>query len=257
MKYKLYEVGGKIRDELIGLKSKDVDYAVVLDINDWKNVPMEEVFNSFVEQIESEGFVVFKKDADVVTVRAKFPQSHKYSGDADFVISRKELYYPEGSRRPVCELGTLEDDLLRRDFTLNALAKGEDGKIIDLYNGTADLMEGILCTPADPYKSFRDDPLRIIRGMRFCITKDFVFGRDVRNAIREIGIKGLDKVSKERIAVELDKCFAHSTPDTLSYLYYMKKHLNFDIINYAFDGTGLRLTTLMKKVKKQNNGKTN
>lgn len=247
MKYKLYEVGGKIRDELIGLKSNDVDYSVVIDIDNWKNVPMEEVFNSFVEQLKTEGFDIKVLKPDMVTVRALFPKTHKYSGVADFVLARKELYYPKEGRAPICELGTLEDDLIRRDFTLNSMAKDENGEIVDLFNGYSDLMLGILDTPGDPYKSFKDDPLRIIRGMRFCITKDFVFCRDVRHAIREIGIKGLEKVSVERVREELEKCFRHNTSDTLSYLFYMKNTLNFDLIKYAFEGTGLRLEPTNKK----------
>lgn len=244
MKYKLYEVGGKIRDEFLGIRSKDVDYSVVLEDT---NLHLDEAFHEFVKQIESEGFDIKVEHPDVVTVRAMFPESHQYKGVADFVLARKELYYPEVGRRPVCKLGTLEDDLIRRDFTLNAMARDENGKIVDLFNGYTDLMNKVLKTPGDPYKSFKDDPLRIIRAMRFCITKGFILSQDLRVAIIEIGIQGLEKVSVERVREELEKCFYFDTVKTLDYLYYFKTELNFDLIKYAFDGTGLRLEPTNKK----------
>ena len=244
MKYKLYEVGGKIRDEFLGLKSKDVDYSVVIEDT---TLTLELAYSMFVKQIESEGFEVFKRDPDVVTVRAMFPKDHKYSGAADFVLARKELYYPEAGRRPVCELGTLKDDLLRRDFTLNAMAKAEDGNIIDLFGGYEDLMASILRTPRDPYETFKNDPLRIIRAMRFCITKGFVLSQELRLAIIEVGVQGIEKVSVERVQGELEKCFYFDTIKTLDYLNYFRNELNFDLIKYAFEGTGLKLKPITKK----------
>lgn len=251
MKYKLYEVGGKIRDELIGLQSKDVDYSVVVESTD----EIGDVFEQFMDQLKSEGYDIFlpnseetlKKAKETLTIRAKFPKDHKYSGVADFVLARKELYYPESGRRPVCKLGNLRDDLERRDFTVNALAKGEDGEIIDLFNGYTDLMDGILRTPLDPYKSLKDDPLRIIRAMRFCITKGFVLSKELREAIKEVGIRGLEKVSIERVREELEKCFRDDTLTTLNYMDYMKRVLGFDIATYAFLNTGLRLEPTNKK----------
>lgn len=244
MDYKLFEVGGKIRDEFLGLKSNDVDYSVVIDN---QSLTLNEAYSEFVQQIKSEGFDVKIEHPDVVTVRAMFPKEHKYNGVADFVLARKELYYPETGRRPICKLGTLRDDLLRRDFTLNALAKGEDGEIVDLFNGYTDLMDNTLRTPGDPYKSFRDDPLRIIRAMRFCITKGFVLSQGLRTAIIEIGISGLEKVSIERVREELEKCFKYNTVKTLDYLFFFKLELNFDLIKYSFENTSLKLTPTNKK----------
>lgn len=244
MKYKLYEVGGKIRDEFLGINSKDVDYSVIIDD---KTLNLKTAYKLFVEQIKTEGYSIKVESPDVLTVRALFPKTHKYSGIADFVIARKELYYPEGSRRPVCELGNLEDDLLRRDFTVNALAKGENGEIIDLFNGIEDLNDKILDTPADPLKTFRDDPLRVIRGMRFSITKGFELSPRVQEAIRELGREGLEKVSIERVRDELDKCLRYSTYSTLKYLNYMEQELHFDLNEYAFNNTGLKLIPCNKK----------
>jgi len=243
MEYKLYLVGGTIRDEFLGLKSNDIDYSVVIE----SNKSMEDVYDEFVQQLIKEGFDIKDEKPGVVTVRALFPKNHEYSGVADFVLARKELYYPETGRTPVCKLGTLHDDLLRRDFTLNAMAKGSDGLLVDPFDGYIDLMQRVLRTPLDPIVSFRNDPLRIIRAMRFCITKGFHLSTEVKDAIKKIGLQGIEKVSVERVKGELDKCFKFDTIKTLNYLLYMRDTLNFDLIEYAFGGTGLKITTTNKK----------
>jgi len=112
MKYSLYLVGGSVRDGFLELKSKDIDYSVVIEGRD--QYPIEEVFINFCDQIESEGFKIFVKTPSYFTVRAKFPKDHSHSGlDADFVLARKELGYVEGTRQPKVVLGTLKDDLIR------------------------------------------------------------------------------------------------------------------------------------------------
>lgn len=244
MNYKLYEVGGRIRDEILGLKSKDIDYSVVIED---KDLNMNIAFVQFVEQLKSEGFDVFQERPDVVTVRAMFPKDHRHSGVADFVLARKELYYPEGSRTPVCALGSLKDDLERRDFTVNALAKDEYGGITDMFDGREAIKLRLLDTPKDPLVTFQDDPLRVIRAMRFAITKGFFLSERVKDAIKEIGMQGIEKVSVERVQKELDLCFYYDTVKTLNYLMYMRNELGFDLIKYAFDGTGLWIKTSNKK----------
>ena len=244
MKYKLFEVGGAVRDEFLGLKSKDIDYSVVLED---KNLSMDEAFYGFIKQIESEGFEVFLPKKETLTVRAMFPKDHVHSGVADFVLARKELYYPEGSRTPVCALGSLKDDLERRDFTVNALAKDEYGDITDMFDGRQAIKLRLLDTPKDPLITFQDDPLRIIRAMRFAITKGFFLSGRVKDAIKEIGMQGIEKVSVERVQKELDLCFYYDTVKTLNYLMYMRNELGFDLIKYAFDGTGLWIKTSNKK----------
>lgn len=246
MKYILYECGGKIRDEFLGLKSKDIDYTVVLDISNWKNVPMEEVFNSFVEQIKGEGYQVFVETPSCFTVRAKFPKDHVHSGlDADFVLSRKELGYIKGTRQPKVVLGTLEDDLLRRDFTLNALAKDIDGNIIDLYNGQSDLQDRILRTPTDAVVSFNDDPLRILRAMRFSITKGFGFSDEIVNAIELFDVSKMEVVSVERILTELHKMFMFDTAKSLLLMWWLQNR-NYMLYEKLIN-SGIRLEPTLKK----------
>lgn len=218
MKYKLYEVGGRIRDEFLGLKSKDIDYSIIIEGRD--QYPINEVFTNFVEQIKSEGYTVFNEMPDCFTVRAKFPKGHIHEKlDADFVLARKELGYIKGTRQPKVILGTLEDDLLRRDFTVNAMAKDMDGNIIDLFNGQKDLQDRILRTPSDTAKSFNDDPLRILRAMRFAITKNLDWADEMWRTLDAFDAKKLQyKVSVERIREELFKCFKFDTHKTLEYL---------------------------------------
>ena len=221
MKYTLYLVGGIIRDELLGLKSKDIDYSVVIDEPEKYSSP-EEAYQDFVKTIEDEGFQIFLKSPDCLTVRAKFPKNHPHSGiDADFVIARKETSYKKGTREPNVELGTLYDDLIRRDATVNALAKTIDGSIIDFFGGQKDLIDGILRTPTDTNISFNNDPLRLLRFMRFSITKGLSFSDAVINAMVLFDADKLSVVSDDRIREELGKMFKFDTYKTLALLHWL------------------------------------
>ena len=215
---KLFKVGGCVRDRLLGVKTKDIDFVFVLDNLD-KTV--EEGFQEMKSWMENEGFTIFLSVPEMFTIRAKFPKGHKFEGlDADFVMARKEIGYSEGTRRPVLELGTLEDDLVRRDFTVNAMAEDEDGNVIDLFNGLEDLEFMLLRTPLDPKDTFMDDPLRILRALRFVITKGFTMYVDVWEAIQQPHIlaKLTQTVSSERIREEVLKMMAVDTPRTIRLL---------------------------------------
>lgn len=243
MKYELYEVGGRVRDKLLGLKSNDVDYSVVINEGDMKG-SIDTIFKHFVQQIKSEGFKVFVETPDCFTVRAKFPKGHIHEGlDADFVIARREEGYIKGTRKPNVVLGTLMDDLLRRDFTVNAMAEDMDGNIIDPFGGQNDLMYGILKTPADAAVSFNDDPLRILRAMRFTITKDFGFSQMVVDAIRLFNSKKMDVVSTERIRAELFKMFRHNTSLSLKLLSWLERNNSKLYANILRDDLWLIPTT--------------
>jgi len=212
---KLYTVGGCVRDSFLGIQSDDIDFTFVLDD---LTLSVEEGFKEMEEWMAKEGFKVFLSTPDCFTIRAKFPIGHEEEGlVADFVMSRKEVGYVEGTRRPILELGTLEDDLIRRDFTVNAMAKSEDGDIIDLFNGESDLRNGILDTPLDPIITFMDDPLRMLRAIRFSITKDLVISQRVWEAIAQPGLieKLKETVSVERIRNELIKALKFDTIKTL------------------------------------------
>jgi len=217
--FKIYEVGGKVRDEILGLQSKDVDYvAVPSDTLLEKYKSAHEMFVILETFLTNEKFEIFLSTPDCFTVRAKFPKDHKYQGVADFVMARKEIGYVEGTRTPIVVPGTLKDDLGRRDFTVNAMAKDDNGEIIDLFDGMKDLGKMVLSTPLPTKQTFDDDPLRVLRAIRFAITKGFSLKHldyYINNYNYETKMK---VVSSERIREELLKCFKHDTMLTLDML---------------------------------------
>lgn len=231
--YKLYEVGGCIRDELLGIPSKDIDYSFVWD----SPKEFRSALGAFIHMqdvLKKQGFKIFKSFPEAFTVRAKFPKNHQYSGDADFVMARREVSYHPGTRTPIVEPGTLTDDLNRRDFTVNALAKDQAGNIIDICHGQEDLEDRLLRTPLDPKITFNDDPLRILRGFRFCVTKGFRFGNKEVDAIAAFDVEKMRVVSVERKMEELTKMFKFSTERTLNKLCSLKlinKSLWLDLVD--------------------------
>lgn len=219
--FKFYEVGGKVRDEILEIESKDVDYVAVPGEDLLKDVnSAHSMFNILEGYLKEEGFEIFLVTSDCFTIRAKFPQGHKYSGVADFVMARKEIGYIPGTRTPLVVPGTLYDDLERRDFTLNALAKDDDGNIIDYFGGLEHLRKGYLKTPIDCKTTFDDDPLRILRAIRFCITKGFFISPYMDGVMQDYDYETkMPVVSVERIREELYKCFKHDTIKTLKTLH--------------------------------------
>lgn len=237
--FKFYEVGGKIRDELLGLPNKDVDYVAVpckeaLD----QKLSACEMFTVLCEYLKHEGFEIFLITKECFTIRAKFPKNYRYQGVADFVMARKEVGYVPGTRTPIVEPGTLYDDLSRRDFTVNAMARDPDtGEIIDFFNGQEHLENRILETPLDPIRTFDDDPLRILRGIRFAITKEFIIPSELLYIMKHYPYKHkMDVVSEERIRTELAKCFKANTLRTLEILNEIPR-----LRDYIFENTNLWL----------------
>lgn len=235
--YKLYKVGGCVRDKLLGIDSKDIDFVFVIsDLTSIKNV--NQGFKLMEDYMTNNGYTIFLSTPDCYTIRAKFPNDHKFTGMvADFVLARKEVGYFPGTRKPILEIGTLEDDLIRRDFTLNAMAEDEDGTIIDPFDGQKDLKDGFLRTPLPCYQTFDDDPLRILRGIRFSITKGFNLSSDIHLSIHQYDYElKMGVVSAERIREELYKCFKHDTIETIHML-----NRYFRLRDYIFSKTNLWL----------------
>lgn len=245
--FNFFEVGGCVRDEILGLKSKDIDYVAVPNENLLdKYKDAYEMFVILETYLSSEKFEIFLSTPECFTIRAKFPKGHKYQGVADFVMARKEIGYVKGTRQPIIVPGTLYDDLIRRDFTLNALAKDEDGNIIDYFDGMWALEARMLITPLDSRITMLDDPLRLLRAFRFSITKEFVISPRVwETCLMDSVVNKLEEVvSQERIREEVFKMMKHDTIKSLE-LFYNIDRVNPKLIQIMF-GRGMWLKPTME-----------
>jgi tRNA nucleotidyltransferase/poly(A) polymerase len=207
MSVKFYQVGGCVRDELLGIKSKDIDYSV--------EAPSYEAMRAaIVERVGGEHRIKVEKP-EFVTIRAIDPKL----GGVDFVLCRKEGTYSDGRRPDSVEIGTLADDLARRDFTVNAMAKDDNGNIIDLFEGKRHLKNKQLICVGHADDRMREDSLRMLRAIRFSITKGFeISGELYRFMLLKSSADLLINVSVERIREELKKCFDFNTLETIKLL---------------------------------------
>jgi hypothetical protein len=219
------------------------------------------------------GFKIFVETPEFLTVRAQFPKPDQrvnalnydilaYGGKnltADFVLARKESDYTDGRRPDAVEPGTLEDDLARRDFTMNAIAKAPDGRLIDPFNGQVDIADRIIRAVGDPYERLTEDALRAVRALRFSVTKGFKIDPELEKAMddREICEKIKWKISDERIQQELSKMFRHNTIDSL-YALSTRNRLTTAMFagNVSLDAT-MKLHNPEKKAAKKAQDKAN
>jgi len=193
-----YVVGGYVRDRILGREGTDVDIVVVGDGISFARTVAEEFGCTNV--------VLFEKFGTAMLPLAE--------GKIEFVTAREESYVPE-SRKPMVKKASLESDLTRRDFTVNALAAsingGTIGQVTDPFGGIADIREEILRTPLEPDRTFDDDPLRMMRALRFSSQLGFRIHQEtlagiVRKAER------ISIVSKERITEEFLKILRSPKP---------------------------------------------
>lgn len=206
---RMFEVGGCVRDELLGLTSKDVDFVC--------EAPSFEAMEQHLIDLKLK---IFLSKPQFATIRCGVPKRHILRDrckDADFVLARKDGPTLDGRRPEFVEEGTLADDLARRDFTINALARCPDsGQVIDHHGGLEDLQNRILRFVGDPVERIKEDGLRVLRGFRFAVTKDLTFDPLTRAALHsEVAVDMLGCVSLERVREELEKMFSHSTTDSL------------------------------------------
>ena len=209
----IYEVGGAVRDKILGIQSKDIDYVSVLDKPELYNI--DDAYAIMKDWLLTNGYSIFLETPKCLTIRTKSPIGEV----SDFVLARKETGYKKGTREPIVVPGTLYDDLLRRDFTINAIAKDKHGNYIDYFYGLDDLKNEILRTPLNPMDTLTDDPLRAVRAVRFKVILGFEYELGLKLALlNEDLIKLMDVVSDDRIREELHKCFKHNTFKTLCIL---------------------------------------
>lgn len=253
MNIKLYKVGGCVRDELLGLKPKDIDYSVVIELLNSNTVIEASDGLVYLEQyLVSNGYTIFLKTQATFTFRAKNNVTKEV---ADFVLATRQLAYDFTNRKSIVILGTLEEDLARRDFTINAMAKSlESEELIDLFGGQDDLAKKILRTPLDSVITMLDDPLRIFRALRFVVTKDLVLDPKLFIAFknRQVYEKLWRVVSIERIREELNKMFSFNTKKSLELLLEFSEEIK-DVyptfLSDLFCKTGLWLKPTTEKTK--------
>ena len=195
-----FVIGGYVRDQLLNRETKDIDIVAIGSGIDFAKKTAKKLKSSPIKVFKSFGTAMIIVD-DI---------------EVQFVGARKESYR-SNSRNPKIETGTFEEDQKRRDFTINALAislnSKDYGQLIDPFNGLNDLKNKILKTPLDPNLTFSDDPLRMMRAIRFSSQLDFKIEKETLNAIS----KNADRikiVAQERITEELNKIILSKRPSS-------------------------------------------
>ena len=203
-----YVVGGYVRDIFLERPSNDIDVVVV-----GSGIAVAQALKK--ELGKKAHLSVFKNFG---TAQVKFMRTEdggtRKEYEVEFVGARKESYSHD-SRKPVVEDGTLEDDQCRRDFTINALAiclnHDRFGELVDPFDGLYDLEDGLIRTPLDPDITFSDDPLRMLRCVRFATQLRFDIEQETKDALRR-NVQRLKIISGERIAEELNKILLAAHP---------------------------------------------
>ena len=210
---KIFEVGGSIRDELLGIKNPpDRDFCAVSPdgwnaLLTWANDIMDKVFLVTPEFFTIRGMI--GKDA------------------IDIVMCRKDGSSSDGRHPDEVTPGTLLDDLRRRDFTINAMAREVDpktlnpiGEIIDIFNAQQDIQDEVLRCVGNTHERLQEDGLRLLRAARFILIKNVRADDDLQHALEtSVWWHWLEEtVSTERIREELQKMFKHDTPATMKFL---------------------------------------
>jgi len=194
-----YVIGGFVRDYFLKRKSKDVDIVVV---------------GSGIEMAKSVSKAL-KITSEIKIFKTYGTAMLRYSNfEIEFVGARKESYSAK-SRNPKISEGTLEDDIKRRDFTINSLAvslnKKNYGELIDQYNGLDDIESKIIKTPLDPNVTFNDDPLRMLRAIRFASNLKFDINKNILEVITNLSSR-INIITKERIVDEINKILLSEKP---------------------------------------------
>lgn len=234
---KTYLVGGAVRDRFLGIKSKDVDFAVEAS-------SYEEMRNEILKQ----GAKIYLERPEFGSLRA----NHPVYGAADFTLCRKDGFYSDNRHPDSIEPGTLYDDLSRRDFTVNAMAVDKTlgkygnpigtnyGQLIDYFGGESDLLNRTLRCVGSAEERLMEDPLRALRAIRFMVTKGLVPDRSLDKVLktsRDVW-SGLMDLPADRIREELDNMFRNSS----TYIVLKRISMYHEIELVIFSKVALRPT---------------
>ncbi len=199
-----YVIGGFVRDIYLNRESKDIDIVTI-----GKGIELAELVHQQLG--DNSHLSVFKNFG---TAQVKLDDPLAIGLEIEFVGARKESY-DRNSRKPIVEDGSLTDDQNRRDFTINALAiglsKNNFGKLLDSFNGISDIEQKIIRTPLEPDITYSDDPLRMMRAIRFASQLNFTIEEESLKAITR-NKERIEIVSKERITDELNKIILSAVP---------------------------------------------
>jgi len=203
-------VGGYVRDEILGIKSKDID--IMVD---------HPSYEALEEWAEGHCTKIFERRPDMLILRAMGPQ-----GPVDYNLPRNESAYSDGRSPDSTSIGTFEEDMARRDFTCNAIAKNvETGELIDLHGGLEDISKHELRMVGNAHDRLAEDHLRIVRAIRFCITKGFQPVGDVEQILLDGSYADkLLTLPTDRIRDEIYKALSANTPGTLRFLASIHPH---------------------------------
>jgi tRNA nucleotidyltransferase/poly(A) polymerase len=246
---KLYLTGGAVRDHLIDSRStpKDIDFAVEADSFETMFLGLHHlgvrVYKSLPHFVSIRGAIPYQ------SVAGKFIFTRSWSGDvdatipADFTLCRAETQYSDRRHPDTVTPTSIGEDMMRRDFTMNALAMNEDGDILDVSSGVTDIRKGTLRCVGLPRERFMEDPLRILRAVRFMVTLGFHPDIALSNALRDPNVvDGLSTIPVERVQDEVNKALRVSWRQTM--LGIMVNHpLIGDSLARWFDSLWFKATT--------------
>ena len=220
----VFVVGGCLRDQALidfgainqATSIKDIDFAVEA-----------ESIDVMTEELTALGFEIFKSDPEFVTLRARFPHSIGWAEwlldqdfnlglTADFVLCRKDGEYKDGRRPESVSAGTIFDDLARRDFTVNAIARHAEAGILDPFDGMGDCSDRILRFVGDPLRRIQEDGLRVLRGLRFMVTRGLTPTADTEEVLHSaMARNAVAQQNDQRIFEEVEKMFRFDTPKAI------------------------------------------
>lgn len=229
---KFYLVGGCVRDEILGHMPADIDYSVEASS-----------FNHMKDHLIKSNFEIYVEKPEYGTLKAKCPLTKKVS---DYTLCRKDGFYSDCRRPDSIEASNILEDLSRRDFTMNAIAK-IDGEYYDPFFGIQDIENKLIRCVGKAADRLTEDPLRGLRALRFSITKGFTISPDILEIIEtDAFITNFKKLAKERIQVELQKMFHHNTVRSIKLLSGLSK----SFLEVLFVDSGIWLLPTLKIKKK-------